>query len=426
MTRYVILGASAAGLAALEAIRQRDPDGEVVLVSKEGEPCYSRVALPYLLSGEKNLAQITLYGQDYFRTKRVETIWGVGATALDRQRKEVRLEDGSTLGYDKLLIATGSRPRVPPIQGIQEADVCYHWTLADARKIEERAQRATDCFVIGAGFISLLTITALMKRVPLRYTVVEIAEQVMPQLLDQRGAHILEEEMRRQGIDLLLGDSVAAIERGKDGRYAVQLRSGKTYTADMVICGTGVEPNIGFLMGSGLDLGLGVRTNQRQETNLPDVYAAGDCAETRDLQTGQPAVHAIWPTAVDQGKVAGANMAGDSLTYPGSLSWNVTELFGLTCASVGQFREGPGTEPIIFHDPVANIYRKILVDHKGQVAGVVLVGRAQDAQELGILQAMIRRGTDISRWKEHLARERTTLGHLGLEALKAQLARRQE
>jgi NAD(P)H-nitrite reductase large subunit len=103
----------------------------------------------------------------------------------------------------------------------------------------------------------------------------------------------------------------------------------------------------------------------------------------------------------------------------------VTELFGLTCASVGQFREGPGTEPIIFHDPVANIYRKILVDHKGQVAGVVLVGRAQDAQELGILQAMIRRGTDISRWKEHLARERTTLGHLGLEALKAQLARRQ-
>jgi len=424
MTRYVILGASAAGLAALEAIRERDPEGEVVLVSKEGEPCYSRVALPYLLSGEKNLAQITLYGQDYFRTKGVETIWGVGATALDPQRKEVRLEDGNTLSYDKLLIATGSRPRVPPIQGIQEADVCYHWTLADARKIEERAQRATDCFVIGAGFISLLTVNALMKRIPLRYTVVEIAEQVMPQLLDQRGAQILEQEMRHQGIHLLLGDSVAAIERDKDGRYSLQLRSGKTYTADMVICGTGVEPNIGFLQGSGLDIGMGVRTNERQQTNLPDVYAAGDCAETRDLQTGRPAVHAIWPTAVDQGKVAGANMAGDSLTYPGSLSWNVTELFGLTCASLGQFREGPGMEPIVFHDPVANVYRKILVNDGGQVAGVVLVGRAQDAQELGVLQAMIRRRTDLSRWKEHLARERITLGHLGLEALKAQLARR--
>jgi len=424
VARYVILGASAAGLAALEAIRERDPDGEIVMVSKEPPPCYSRVALPYLLAGEKNLGQITLRADDYFRAKRVETIWGKGAVALDAQARQVRLEDGQNLPYDKLLIATGSRPRIPPIQGIEEADVCYHWTLADARKIEEKAQKARDCFVIGAGFISLLTINALVKRSSLKFTVVEVAGRVMPQLLDQGGASLLEEVMRRQGIELLLNDTAASVERRGDGRYSIRLSSGRTYEADIVICGTGVEPNIEFLRGSNLDIGRGIRTSERQETNLPGVYAAGDCAETRDFQTGAPVIHAIWPTAVEQGQVAGANMAGDNLSYPGSLSWNVTELFGLTCASIGEFQERPGLEPIVMEDRAVGLYRKILLDSEGKAAGVVLVGRPSDAQELGVLQAAIRRGTKLARWKDHLAHDRAAFGLIAFDALRAGLAKR--
>ena len=422
MTHYVILGNSAAGLTAIDAIRQRDKTGAITLISKEPDPAYSRVALPYILSKEKDLKQITLQEPEYFQANNVETIIGTGVAALDAKNK-ITLEDGRALSYDKLLIATGSTSRVPPVQGIEDADVCYHWTLADTRKLEEQMARAKTCFVIGAGFISLLTVSALIKAAPLKYTVVEIADQVMPQLLDKTGGDALERGMREKGIDVLLGDSVTSIERrnigvvGGRGGYTVRLRSGKWYDADMIVCGTGVRPNVDFARDSGIEIANGIVTNERQETNITDVYAAGDCAETHDFLSGERVVHAIWPTAIDQGRVAGANMAGDHQSYPGSLSWNVTELFGLTSASVGEFRDRPGLEPIVFHNPAANIYRKLLLDGN-RIVGAVVIGRAEHIQDLGVVQAMIRRKTDISKWKHMLGGERINYGMLAYETIK--------
>jgi len=415
MTHYVILGNSAAGLTAIDAIRQRDKTGAITLISKEPDPAYSRVALPYILSREKNLRQITLQEPEYFKAHNVETIIGTGVAALDAKNK-ITLEDGRTLSYDKLLIATGSTSRVPPVQGIEDADVCYHWTLADTRKLEEQMARAKTCFVIGAGFISLLTVSALIKAAPLRYTVVEIADQVMPQLLDKTGGEALERGMREKGIDVLLGDSVTSIER-RNGAYGVTLRSGKTYDAGMIVCGTGVRPNVDFARDSGIEIANGIVTNDRQETNITDVYAAGDCAETHDFLSGERVVHAIWPTAIDQGRVAGAHQAGDHPTYSRSLSWNVTELFGLASASVGEFRDRPGLEPIVFHNPAANIYRKLLLDGT-RIVGAVVIGRAEHIQDLGVVQAMIRRKTDISRWKHMLQGERINYGMLAYETIK--------
>src|SRR5438876_6417298 len=417
MTEYVILGNSAAGLTAIDAIRERDRTGPITLISKEPDPAYSRVALPYILSKEKNIRQITLQEPEYFKANNVETIIGTGASGLDPANKTVRLEDGRDFTYDKLLIATGSTSRVPPVLGIDQADVCYHWTLADTRKLEEQMANARTCFVIGAGFISLLTVSALIKAAPLKDTVVEIAEQVMPQLLDETGAKALERGMREKGIEVMLGGSVSAIERRNGDGYGITLGSGKTFSADMIVCGTGVRPNVDFLSGSEVKLANGVVTNDRQETSVPDVYAAGDCAETHDFLSGERVVHAIWPTAIDQGRVAGANMAGDAHTYPGSLSWNVTELFGLASASVGEFRDRPGLEPIVFHNPAANIYRKLLLDGT-RIVGAVVIGRAEHIQDLGVVQAMIRRKTDISKWKHMLGGERINYGMLAYETIK--------
>ena len=423
MTQYVILGNSAAGLTAIDAIRQRDKTGPITLISKEPDPAYSRVALPYILSREKNLRQITLQEDAYFKANGVETIIGIGASSLNAKNKTIGLEDGRSVSYDKLLIGTGSASRVPPVQGIDQADVCYHWTLADTRKLEEQMAKAKTCFVIGAGFISLLTVSALIKAAPLKYTVVEIADQVMPQLLDETGGKALERGMREKGIDVLLGDSVSGIEARNGKSYSISLGSGKTFDADMIVCGTGVRPNIDFAQDSGIDIANGVVTNERQETGVPDVYAAGDCAETHDFLSGERVVHAIWPTAIDQGRVAGANMAGDAETYPGSLSWNVTELFGLASASVGEFRDPdgpsgrPGLEAIIFHNPAANIYRKLLLDGN-RIVGAVVIGRAEHIQDLGVVQAMIRRRTDISKWKHMLGGERINYGMLAYETIK--------
>jgi len=256
MTHYVILGSSAGGLTAIDAIRARDKSGPITMVTKEPDATYSRVALPYILSKEKNLRQITLQEPGYFKANNVELIVGVGAAGLDTRGKSVRLDDGRRVQYDKLLIATGSLSRVPPVQGIEQADVCYHWTLADTRKLEQQMAKAKSCFVIGAGFISLLTVSALIKAAALKYTVVEIADQVMPQLLDEKGGQALERGMREKGIEVLLGDSVTAIER-RTGGYGVTLKSGKTYDADMIVCGTGVRPNVDFLDGSSPSTGSG-------------------------------------------------------------------------------------------------------------------------------------------------------------------------
>src|SRR5438093_2499337 len=187
MTHYVILGNSAAGLTAIEAIRARDKTGPITLISKEPDPAYSRVAVPYILSKEKNLRQITLQEPDYFKAQGVETVIGIGAARVDTAARTITLEDGRSLTYDKLLIGTGSASRVPPVAGIEEANVCYHWTLADTRKLEEQMAKAKSCFVIGAGFISLLTVSALIKTAARKYTVVELADQVMPQLVDRAG-----------------------------------------------------------------------------------------------------------------------------------------------------------------------------------------------------------------------------------------------
>jgi nitrite reductase (NADH) large subunit len=417
MTHYVILGNSAAGLTAINAIRERDKTGPITLISKEPDPAYSRVALPYILSKEKNLRQITLQEPEYFKANAVQTILGTGASGLYTANKTIHLEDGRDTTYDKLLIATGSTSRVPPVQGIDDPDVCYHWTLADTRKLEQQMANAKTCFVIGAGFISLLTVSALIKAAPLKYTVVEIADQAMPQLLDRTGGDALERGMREKGIEVILGDSVSAIERRNGKGYGITLGSGKTFEADMIVCGTGVRPNVDFLSGSEVKLGNGVATNGRQETSVPDVYAAGDCAETHDFLSGERVVHAIWPTAIDQGRVAGANMAGDGQAYPGSLSWNVTELFGLASASVGEFRDRPGLEPIVFHNPPANIYRKLLLDGN-RIVGAVVIGRAEHIQDLGVVQAMIRRKTDISRWRHMLHGERINYGMLAYETIK--------
>src|SRR2546426_1389350 len=250
---YVILGNSAAGLTAIDAIRQRDQTGPITLISKEPDVAYSRVALPYILSKEKNLRQITLQGDDYFAANKVETIIGTGAASLDAKSRALMLDDGRSVSYDKLLIGTGSLSRVPPVKGIEDADVCYHWTLADTRELERQMANAKSCFVIGAGFISLLTLSALIKVAKLKYTVVEIADQVMPQLLDEEGGKALERGMRDKGIDVVLGDSVSAIER-RNGSYNITLKSGKMHDADMIVCGTGVRPNVDFLKGSGVEI----------------------------------------------------------------------------------------------------------------------------------------------------------------------------
>ena len=421
MTHYVILGNSAAGLTAIDAIRQRDKTGAITLISKEPDPAYSRVALPYILSKEKNLKQITLQDDGLLRGQQRRDDHRHRRRGPRRQEQDSRLEDGRALSYDKLLIATGSASRVPPVQGIEDADVCYHWTLADTRKLEQQMAKREDLLRHRRRLHQpahrqrahqgrAAQVHRRRDRRPGDAAAPRQDRRRRPRTRHAREGH-RRPPRRLRHVDRASQPGVAGgrvrchSERQDPRRRHDRLRHRRPPERRLRAATPGIE------------IANGIVTNERQETNVADVYAAGDCAETHDFLSGERVVHAIWPTAIDQGRVAGANMAGDTRSYPGSLSWNVTELFGLTSASVGEFRDRQGLEPIVFHNAAANIYRKLLLDGN-RIVGAVVIGRAEHIQDLGVVQAMIRRKTDISRWKHMLHGERINYGMLAYETIK--------
>src|SRR3990172_110259 len=332
---YVIIGNSAAGLNAVDATRARDLSSSLLLIADEDTHAYSRVATPYYISREIDDSTLFYKSPEYYQQRRVTTLVGHRVVALDADNHQVKLAEGTRISYGKLLLATGSTPSRPPIKGLEKVKVFPHWTLAQAKDILERTCLSESAAVLGGGFISLLTLNAMKSLKPsIQFTVIERLPQVMPNLLDEQAARMLEQRMTTQGIQVKTGVEAIELAELPDGKTKVTLSDGTEQRVDMVVLGTGVRPNVDFLAGSGLQIQRGILVNERMETNLPDVYAAGDCAESFDLLSGERVVHAIWPTAVEQGRVAGANMAGGASAHPGSLSMNVLDIFGLTSASI--------------------------------------------------------------------------------------------
>lgn len=412
---YIVVGNSAAGLNACEALRRFDPATPLILISEEPTVAYSRVATPYYLCGE--IGDATLFFKDdaYYERLAITRRFGERVTAVDPARHRLTLEHGEELTYGTLLLATGSTPRRPPIAGLEATEVLPHWTLAHAQAIRERSREVSSAAVLGAGFISLLTINAMWKLKPsIRFTVVELQPQVMPNLLDAPAAAMLRRRMEASGITVRTGMEAVAV-RQEHGRKHVHLKDGSRLEVEMIVMGAGVRPNIDFLQGSGIACQRGILVDEHMRTNQPDVYAAGDCAEGFDFLSGERVVHAIWPTAVEQGRVAGASMAGGSAPYPGSLSMNVLDAFGLTLTSIGIFSERPGVEMHSFTSAGGDVYRKIAL-RNGCLVGMIAAGGPQEARCMGVVQQLIRRRLGITPWREALLRDPGVYGRIYQES----------
>jgi len=416
---YVIIGNSAAGLNAVDATRARDLSSSLLLIADEDTHAYSRVATPYYISREIDDSTLFYKSPEYYQQRRVTTLFGHRVVALDADNHQVKLAEGTRISYGKLLLATGSTPSRPPIQGLEKVKVFPHWTLAQAKDILERTCLSESAAVLGGGFISLLTLNAMKSLKPsIQFTVIERLPQVMPNLLDEQAARMLEQRMTTQGIQVKTGVEAIELAELPDGKTKVTLSDGTEQRVDMVVLGTGVRPNVDFLAGSGLQIQRGILVNERMETNLPDVYAAGDCAESFDLLSGERVVHAIWPTAVEQGRVAGANMAGGASAYPGSLSMNVLDIFGLTSASIGIFQDQAGLEMLRFFDFKRGIYRKLALREGKRIVGLIAVGSPEEVHYMGTIQSVIRRQIDVSPWKDKLLQNPNLYGRIVLEASK--------
>lgn len=397
--QYLIIGAGPAGVSAAETLRKLDPGASITIVGDEPEPPYSRMAIPYLLMERIDEQGTHLRDRaDHFTALDIDVRQArVGKVEPDAGR--VTLQDGGSIDYDRLLIATGSTPARPPIPGVDGANVSSCWTLADARAIAARAARDSRVALIGAGFIGSIILEALAMR-GVRLTVIEQGERMVPRMMGAEAGGMLKRWCESHGVTVHTGARVDAIEPG-----GVRLADGVLVEADLVITATGVRPNVSFLDGSGVKVEQGVLIDRHFRTSVDGIYAAGDVAQGLDFCTGEYAVHAIQPTATDHGHLAAVNMSGREAAYEGSVNMNVLDTLGLLSCSFGRWEGVEGGDHAQLSSP--DDYRYMSLQFDGdRLIGANAVGLIQ---HVGVLRGLIQRRTALGEWKDRLLHDPTRL-----------------
>jgi NAD(P)H-nitrite reductase large subunit len=326
---------------------------------------------------------------------------GRRATQLDTSANVLTLDDGTELPYDDLLIATGSSPVRPPVAGAAAADIHSFWTLEQAQGVVQHIRAGCHVVMVGAGFIAFTILNSILAR-GAKLTVVEIAPQILPRMIDREGAALVEQWLREHGVTIRTGAQLTAIE-DTNGQKRLRFQGAEDLLADLVIMATGIRTNLEWLAGSGVEVKRGILVDEHLRSNVPNVYAAGDIAEGRDLVTGQPAVHAIEPTAMEHGRIVGANMAGQPLAYRGSLLMNIVEVQGLEIASFGAW-DDPQAEVFSALRPERPAYRKLLWQGE-RITGAMILGRAEDVwttNDVGMLKGLVQSGVRLGEWKPYL------------------------
>ena len=384
----VIIGNSAAGLSCLQNFRKADQKSRVVMISKEGFLPYSRVLLPYVLRGKLPYSGMTIRNEQYFEELNAECVTGE-VKSVDTKEKQVLLADGTAYPYDKLLIATGSFAVMPPIDGIRDERICNMWTKTDVDKLAPFFDKYKKAVVIGSGFVALQAAWAARFR-GLDVTVIELMDRIMPAVLDDYGAKVLTEKIREKGVTLHTSAMTERIEKMPDGSFTIHVKDKEPIKADFIIVGTGVRPNTAFLEGSGVTVERGISVDCHMQTNVPDVYAAGDVAAGPTTFGAEHMIHALWPTAVEMGKIAAQNMAGMNTEYEGSLNMNVTQMYDVTVASMGLYNDKDIDHAEYFAPEDGRGYQKVCYKD-GLLVGACLVGSSDAVSLFGKIRPLIRK-----------------------------------
>lgn len=422
---HVILGAGPAGVIAAETIRKHAPADTITLVGDEGEPPYSRMAIPYLLIGNvKETGTYLRKSLTHYNDLRIDQVPG-RATAVDTTARTVTLDNGTKLGFDKLLIATGSHPVRPPIPGMDSPGVHPCWTLEDARAIMALAKPGARVLQMGAGFIGCIIMEALAAR-GVELSVVEMGDRMVPRMMGPTAGGMIRDWCEKKGVKVYTGTKVEAIERagnesgGIVGKLAsamglgssepaaglrVKLSDGQVVEADLVISATGVRPAIGFLKDSGITCLVGVLTDEHLQTNVSGIYAAGDCAEAFDKVSGKTIVSAIQPNAAEQARVAALNMVGQKADLKGVTQINVLDTLGLISTSFGNWEGVPGGEHAELTDKAGG--RHLSLQFKDDVmVGCNSVGWTE---HVGVMRGLVEGQVKLGEWKDRLMHDPTKL-----------------
>lgn len=393
---HVILGAGPAGVVAAETLRGLDADAEITLVGGEDAPPYSRMAIPYFLSGQIGEEGTHLrHEKDHYRSLGI-TWLKARAKSLDTKAKVIKLEKGKDVSYDRLLIATGASPVRPPVDGLDCKGVHSCWTLEDARAIARLATKGEPVVLMGAGFIGSIILEALVAK-GVRLTVVELEDRMVPRMMDETAGNMLKRWCEEKGVTVLTGTGVASIAEGRGG-LEVKLTAGNSLPAKLVVVAAGVKPNIDFLEGSGIKTADGIKVDKHLRSSVKDIYAAGDVAQGKDLSTGKYDVLAIQPVAVEHGRIAALNMAGHKTPHEGSLNMNVLDTLGLISSSFGSWDGVKDGESATLTDEPGYRYLRLEFDGDRLVGGQA-VGLTD---HVGIMRGLIQTGLPLGPWKDKL------------------------
>ncbi|MHB1419629.1 MAG: NAD(P)/FAD-dependent oxidoreductase [Bacillota bacterium] len=402
---YVIIGNSAAAVGAVEGIRQVDGTGPITIISQEPYHTYSRPLISYYLSGK--VAEETMYYRslDFYERHHVETMLGREATGIDVGNRQVIINNAKRVNYDQLLIATGGKPFIPPLQGLDKGNIFTFIKLDDVKKIQEVAGKGRRGIIIGAGLIGLKAAEAL-NILGVELTVVELANRVLSAILDEEAAGIVQGHLEARGIQFQLETTVEKV-LGENSVSGVVLQNGQQLPCDFLIVAIGVVPNTGVVRDTPVKVNRGIVVDDRMRTNVEGIYAAGDVAEGYDVIFGAPRVLPILPGAYCQGETAGKNMAGQVSVYAGGFAMNSIGFFGLPMATAGMIRPDSGDYEVhVSADAGQKTYRKIVLKDN-VLTGFITLNRIDRS---GILTGLIRDRINVEVFKARLLEE--NLGYI--------------
>ncbi|OGP51352.1 MAG: pyridine nucleotide-disulfide oxidoreductase [Deltaproteobacteria bacterium RBG_13_43_22] len=389
---YVIIGNGVAGTTAAENIRKNDPQGEIKIFTDEAYPFYSRIRLIEYLAGEVELPKLQIRSNTWYDDQKIQLFLNRKVVDIDTDKKVIVTQSGERHGYDKLLLADGSHSFVPPIKGAEKKGVFTLRNLKDAQEIKSFANGKTKALLIGGGILGIEVGNSLRKT-GLKVSVIEFAPRLLPRQTDPVCAGMLQTRLEQMGLTFYLGVASKEII-GENQVQGLLLEDGRQIETDLIIISAGVRPNLELAQKLNLKIGKGIPVSDHLETEIPNIYAAGDSIEHKGMLYG------IWPASEKQGEVAGMNMAGNAVAYTGTTFSNLLKVAGIDLLAAGDIDPDGKLEAIVDQNPEAGTYRKLVIK-ENLIVGCLLFGTLEGRKN--ILKAMEEK-RNIASVKERLAR----------------------
>ena len=380
MKQYIIIGNGVAAVGCIEGIRCLDKESKITVISEENHPVYCRPLISYYLENKTDLERINYRSADFYEKMGCDVFYSKKVIRIDADSKKIVLDDGTKLPYTEVCVATGSAPFVPPFEGLDTVEKKFSFmTLDDALALEKAIDKNNKVLIVGAGLIGLKCAEGLHNRVA-SITVCDLADRVLSSILDTDCAAIVHKHLEANGIQFMLGDTAVQFENN-----LAHMKSGKTVEFDTLVLAVGVRANTALLKEIGGEVNRGILINDRMETSIANVYAAGDCTEGNDISLGQKRVLALLPNAYVQGHTAGVNMAGGNNVFDKAIPMNSIGFFGLHIMTAGTY------DGEMYEEKTDGTLKRLFVQD-GLLKGFILIGKTERA---GIYTSLIREKTPL-------------------------------